>query len=666
MIQAVKRPAAQRDSFIFQGFPLGVNTIVPSEMLTPQEMRRCVDFRLGSNGVLIDRDPVIKHTTSTAMTGSPVSAGYAIVSGTGRDLIGASDYKLYYLNSTVATLIDTAEGTPYLVPFNDVCLVCDGGYLKYLDGVTTLKIAYDAGSDGTQFDNYSGDDDSGLNIGDGTNTRVAVKFTSDSWTSGYTIPLTQIDCKLKQVGSPTGTITAKLRLVADDTVLATTDLGTDAADISSTGEFVSFVFSSVTTEMSPGVAYYATIEHSGGDGSNHIQLRCTDTTGTAYYYSGSWTADATKQPIIKVYPGLPPKCSFGVVSNRRPFLGGDPDNPGYVWYGNLTHLDFSTTNGGGWIGVIDDNSNSFEVGAMQDLYGDLFIYGTEDQPYLSKLSGSQPSDFELPLTFQRAWSTQNTLVNVKNDLWNGSGDGVDAMSGVQEYGDFRSFSLTDSVTDIIEDYWVSSTAFAGYNPKYRHYMLHLPTYEKTLVGHIKNRVTLDDETTRYPWTVYDLPVTPTCFGQLSFGFVIGADDGYLYKFSSTAYKDLATTQVEPYFETSMVQFPTRRALIEQVQFVGGSLTGSSFKIDFYINGNISTYVLQLSASVSISDSLLVTEATGLLAEATGLLSSDTSPPRVDLNISCTDIKLKFHSFQKSQPSNIYFNGCFLKYRYLQV
>jgi hypothetical protein len=673
MIQVVKKNIvqqnkAERHTFAFQNFPLGLNSSVPSSMLNPEELGDCIDYRLGSKGELIDREAVIKYS-SVATSGDPISMAHAILSGTAYDIIAATDYKIYYMNALVPTLIGTAESTPYLIPFNDACLICDGSYLKYIDGISGIKMAYDAGSGGTQFDNLAGEDDSGLAVGNGTNTRVAVKFTSDSWTSGYTIPLTQIECFLKGVGSPTGTITAKLRLVSDDSVLATKDLDQDAADISTSGEFVSFVFASgdITTEMSPSIDYYATVEYSGGDASNYIELRCTTETGTAYYYTGSWVSDSTKNPIMKVYPGTAPKCGFGVVSNRRPFLAGDPDNKGYVWYGNLGFLDFSTTNGGGYIGVIDENNNSFEVGALQDLYGDLFVYGTEDEPYISKLiKGDQPSDYELPLTFQKSWATQKTLINTKNDLWNGTSDGIDSLTGVQEQGDFRSGSISESVDNKIADYWSSSTAFAGYYPKHGHFLLFMPLLGKVLVGHTRNKLTSEDGRTKYPWTEFDLPVTPTSFCQLSSGFMIGADDGFLYTFDPDESKDLTTTQISPIFETAYVEFPFDKVTVEQLQFIAGSFAGASFKIDIYINGNDSNYILQLSANMSMSDSLLVSEATGLVSEATGLVSGETKPPRVDLNFNCDSIKFKVHTITKISSDHVFFNGIFFKYYQIGV
>jgi len=658
MIQAVNKQRPANAMFAFEGFPYGLNTAVPPTMLNPKELPACVDFRLGPQGQLIGRKPVVKLTTGTAMTGDPVSMATAVKYGTQRDIIACSDYKIYYLNGTVPTLIGTVLGTPYLIPFDDACLICDGSRLKYLGSVTEIKQSYDAGS--AQYDNYSGSDDTGISLWSGEKIRAAAKFTTGTWDTGYTMPITQVDCFLKRVGSPTGAITIRLRAVSDDSILAAKAVGDTAADISDAGEFVSVTFSAsdITTEMSRATDYYASVEYSGGDDSNYIQLRCTTETGPAYSYVGSWTADTTKTPIIKVYPGMAPKCSFGVISNRRPWLAGDPDNPGYVWYGYYSFKDFSTTSGGGYLPVIDDNANTFEVGAIQDLYGQLFVYGTESQPYLSRLTGTSPTDYALPLTFQKAWSTQRALVNTKNDLWSGSSAGVDSLSGVQAYGDFRSVSLTESVEDRLS-YWRTSTAFAGYYPDHALYLLHLPLHGKTLVGHTKNGIPDDRGQVRYPWTEFDFPVTPTDFGQLSTGFVIGADDGHLYGFSSTTHLDLGTTQIPSYFYTAKIQFPSSFARVNQIQYIMECLSGAAFKIDIYTNGDDDNYILQIDAG---TDGVLLDDATTLLTDATMLLSTVDYAPRNHLNFTCHTVQLKFHTILKIKADDVYFNGCFIRYQ----
>lgn len=662
MIQPVPRQKQESDTFNLMGFSKGLNTSVPANMLTPDEMPECVDFRLGPKGQLIARRPFVKYTAS-AMTGNPMYIATGTIDGTTRHIIGCSNGNIYYLDGTTPTLIDTAEGEPYLIPFNDVMMVCDGGYLKFLDDVSSLSIAYDMGA--FMLDNYSGDDDVGIAVDD-SNTRVAVKMTSSAWTAGYTIPITEVTVKLKSVGSPTGAFTVKLRLVSDDSVLASKTSTVTADEISTSGEFVTITFTSddVTTEMSPETDYYVSFEYADGDASNYLELRCTTVAsgGTGAHYSGSWASDTTSDPIVKVSPSLPLKCSFGVVSNRRPWLAGDPDNPGYLWYGYYSHLDFSTSGGGGYLPVIDADSNTFAVGAVQTLFNELFVYGTEDQPYLSRLTGTSPSDFQLPLTYQQIWATQRTLINTKNDLWSASKSGVDALSGVQQYGDFRAFSLTDSVVDRMES-WDSDTAFTGYYPDHALFLLYMPTHGKTLVGHVLNGYARLDGRTAYPWTEFDLPVTPTCFGLLGSTFTFGGSDGYLYQPSVDDHLDAGDTQVAPYFKTSEIQFPNYEATIDMIQWMVGCVSGVSFYMDFFKNGDPDNYILR---ALSNSGDLLVDDATMDVDDATTLLSGALSPTRRSLNITCHTIQLKFHTFRVVTSDEFSMNGCFFRYRLMEV
>lgn len=223
-----------------------------------------------------------------------------------------------------------------------------------------------------------------------------------------------------------------------------------------------------------------------------------------YTYNGSSYSNVSgKLGLMGLSPGLPPKCSFGDVHVQRPWLGGDPDNPGYVWFGNLTFLDFSTANGGGYIGAVDDAATSFAVAGLKSFYGDLYIFGAEDQPFLAKLTGSSPTDWALPAQYQKQATTNKTLISSINDLWFASSSGVDALSGVQEYGDLRTFSYSDPVGDRIRKYWSSASSIAGYNPNDGQYLLYMPGYHRVLCCHTKNPVAVRQGEIRYPWSEYE-------------------------------------------------------------------------------------------------------------------------------------------------------------------
>jgi len=667
MIPVVKKQRRQINPLAFNKFAGGLNTAVSPTMIPKEELASCVDWKYNERGDLEIRDPVVKFT-STACGAGIVSIGYAIIGGTGRTLVADEDYKIYsvgegnvvtmdgdavLMGGIAATmggseiaLIDTAEGEPQFLSYNDVCLVLDGGYVKFLDGVTTLKIAYDIAE--YQVDNYSGDVDTGIVVGNATNIRAAIKFTSLTHTAGYTIPPVTLEVWLKkvEVGGVSGAITGVIRKVSDDSVMATKTFTEDAGDISATGAFYDVTFTTVTTELSPTIDYYACIEYSGGDVDDYLEVGCSDDASTGYHYAAaSWSADADHNPIMRLSPGLPPKASYGCISDNRPFLWGDSDNPGYSHYGKLTHLEW------GYISAVDDNRNTYEIGAMADLYGDLWAYGTKEQPYLSQLVGDTESDWILKRKFQAAWSLSKTISNVANDLFSSSSDGVNSLAGVQEYGDVRSLSISDRVKDKIDTNWVE-TSFAEYYPQDGQYWLYMPGYTKTLICHTR--------LPGNPWTEYDLPITPTCFEMVGSNFLIGCGDGYLYYLDSSEYKDLTTTQIYPEFRSAYIELPFY-ADLTQVQFIASSLTGSQFSMDIYKNGNDDESVYTYDQLLAMSDSLTVEELTMSIEDMVFAINPQSILPRIDLNINCWSFQAKISAtYSIGQP--VFFGGMVFKYR----
>jgi len=389
-------------------------------------------------------------------------------------------------------------------------------------------------------------------------------------------------------------------------------------------------------------------------------VHCSDVTsgGFAYYYDGSWHNDSAKNPLMSLRPGKPPKAAFGAVKDLRLFVAGDPDNPGYVWYGNLSHLDFSTGVSGGYISVIDDNRNSFEVGAGQDLYGQMFVYGTEDQPYLSRLEGDTPVDYTLPLMFQQAWSKHRTIQNVGNDLWTGSGTGVDTLSGVQQYGDVRSTSASERVKNLFESYWDSDKSFSGYYPEDGQYWLCLDhtEYSKVLIGHSK--------LAGFPWTEYDLPCTAKAFGQSSLGFTIGDDDGHLFYFNTDVYKDLNTTQIYPSFKTAYTEFPFRSVDLIEIQLMMASTNGATWDILVYKDGNLEDEVYSYPFLLPVSDTVIIDNLIMPIDDWVSAISPSYTAMFFDLNIHARSFQIEIKDVQ-SVGTPVYFNGCMLKYRQVE-
>lgn len=505
----------------FANFGNGLNTFVPADKIALTEASRLVNWAIRKGGSLASRLPVAAYTAAATTSNAAVkTTAEANIGGTLYTLIVDANHILYYLDGDLEPVaIGTLEGAATILSFNGVALIMDGGYLKFLDGVAAanLKMAYDAGT-GTsafQFDKTALSNDTYLELGNGTNIGVAQKFTTPAWTAGYTLPPVTVSAYLSENGSAVaGAITAKIRsFAAPETVLASMTFVADASTVGGTAaEFsATFTAAEISAKMAPETAYFCTLEYSAGDASNYIKVHChTEASGGLAYSGitdlaviGNWSADATKNCLMSLTPGHPPKAKFGAVWNKRPFIAGDPDNPGYLWYGNLTHLDWSTSNGGGYIGVIDGDSDNFEVGAIESFYGQLMVFGTQDQPYLVRLSGAQPSEYAQETAFQKPWATHKTLVSAVNDLWYATNEGVSPLSGVQEYGDLRTFFASDPVQDRFEDYWATATAIAGYYPMDGQYFLAMPAHHKVLVCHTKQAAQGPDGATRYPWAEFE-------------------------------------------------------------------------------------------------------------------------------------------------------------------
>lgn len=519
MLRVPPKRRKKYSSISMPGFRLGLNTVLEENLISNEEASELINFKLSeagkTRGGLVTRDPIVVETDFAVDSNAAVVVyDRAPISGTDRIIMVDENGLVYYNDAGTPTQIGSLvleSGSVTATPFMGAMILFDGGYIKYLDGVTSVKLAYDSGTgtSGYQFDNSDGDNDTTITLGDGTNIRVAYKFTSQAWTAGYKIPITTITVYLSKSGTPSATaITAKLRAVSDDSILASKELLADATTLTGTAAATSVTFAStdITTEMSPSTAYYMTLEHAGGSPGNCVNVHCTTVAsgGTGYHYIAAWAADATKTPLMSLQPGMPPKADYGVVHNGRLWTFSESVKPGMSNFSNRSYKDFSTPDYAGYLGAVDDDENTFPIGGILSLYGELWFYGKQSQPYLAKLVGDTPDEYKINKIYQKAWTTQRTLIGTGNDGWSGSGDGVDTLSGVNEFGDVRTFSVSDPVGDRIREYWDSDTAFAGYYPTDGQYVLCMPEYHRLMIGHTKQNTTDSNGNTRYPWSEYEL------------------------------------------------------------------------------------------------------------------------------------------------------------------
>jgi len=211
-----------------------------------------------------------------------------------------------------------ADGTDIYI-FNELEADNDIAYIKY-DGsssITTLEtgtyntakakwafwVDNDSGGAITQLvliDSYEGDNSQESSLSSADNDGVGQSFTGD----GNTIDKVQFS--VRRFGSPTGNITAKVYAhsgtfgtssVPTGSALATSD----AIDVSTIQDgalpsFLMFSFSSPLT-TSNGTKYVVTIEYSGGDADNRINVSTDSTSPThngnaSILNGGSWSASA--------------------------------------------------------------------------------------------------------------------------------------------------------------------------------------------------------------------------------------------------------------------------------------------------------------------------------------------------------------------------------------
>ena len=763
--QSISTQGVEYQVLSLQDFRHGLNTYVAADRIAQTEASKLVNWTITKGGGLVTRQPIIQYSTTGTISYSSIKHIQEVkIGGTTYVLLVDANYRLYYLNGSLqTTYIGTLQGDATIISYNNVAVIMDGNYLKYLDGVSSIKICYDggSGSTGTQFTYLSYDQDAFLPLGDGTNTRVAQKFTSQAFSAGYTIPVTQCEVYLDKLGAPTGSVTAVMRKVSDGSAMASKVLcDASEATVGTPAKFTAlFSSSDVTVQMSPSTAYYMSIEYAGGDAANYVKVVCNNigSGGLSYYYDGSWHADTAKHCVMSCSPGSPPKGKFGTVWNRRLFVAGDPDNLGAAWYGNLTHLDWSTADGGGYVSVVDNNADNFQIGGMTSFYGNLYIFGTQTQPYLVKLSGTSPADYAQETMFQRPWATHKTLINAVNDIWYSTNEGTAPISGVQEYGDLRSFFASDPVLDRYEDYWNTAAAIAGYYSDTGQLLLVL-NYHRVLVFHTKLAVAAPDQSsTRYPCSEFELYrrnlsdsssgkwlksssgtneyyyvtlaggnpflvtepdyitmdgvvltsgtvgslsdhewdygnndalgfntvyvrdetgdpdstgvqirvlLKPTAFGTSGDYFLIGASNGYVYRFDKSDYKDTTSIQIKPILRTAYIEMPFSYVNINQVQALISSTGGGSVDLNLYTDGKYGTATSNIVFPITIKDDLTVAEYTMDVSDMLFTVSPTSIQPLFRYtNINCRSIMLEITDVTLSGYP-MHNSGIVLKYRRL--
>lgn len=625
----------------------GLVTEFQPEQMSTNELFNALNIVLVGKGIARTRDG--STLVCSGCTGKIVQCDDIKIGSTWYTIISDDDKKIYYNNLGTATAIATLEGEPRFVGFMGLLLIFDGSYIKVWDG-TTLSMAYDNGLGSVspyQFNNRYDTETMFKPLGNGTATRIDRAFTSQTWDAGYTIPPTHVHVKMRKVGTPTGTVTVKLRLAADDTVLASSEITTTVADFV-TGddglEYEAIILSSeITTEMSPDTAYLLTLEYSGGDASNYVDVLAVD----------------ASTPVMSLRPGRPPKAVFGIVDNDRLHCieGEDGTNPSYRWYCNAgNHLDWSSADGGGYTPVADSSGTNYAIGGLAVWNSSIWFFGTKRQPYLGPQTGTSPSEWKITPTMQNISGNYRSIVVTPNDIVFAHPAGIDMISSVQESSDIAVKTQTDKIRTTIRDNF-STSSVAGYDPEWGLYYLKMDGDDHTYVVHTRAKaIRYSGQMTegyspvtrwKFAWNG-----TPTSFGKGNGFAIIGTDDGKVYKMDKSKIKD-ESSDIEFkmktfYFSTSFGEMQATKINLNIFGQMGGLLN-----LKFYKNASRDSFLTIPMVLPIGSDTPTIRLTDILTADATFSIFGTGFFDRVPLNFNFRTLMIGIEDIEL-QGKPVYF------------
>lgn len=599
----IQRPQPQLNPIAFWGGNGGLVTAINEKLIALDDFKTLTNLRY-ENGLLRTREGLYQLTgAETGLTGGKYFKTIAVVPISGSTtILGVSDdYKLYKLTGAEASMsvnaaIATLSGNCQILPFAGSAVLCDTGYLKYYNG-SSVNIAYDngTGTRGYMFNHLTDSADSSTPLYTGSILSVGNQETTLAFGAGYTIPYTKIRVWLSKTGSPTGTIVARVWSSAgadwgaSTTVLDVSTLSTNAAVFNFDFSLLVNVFSA-STPYRYGLAFTSTSSDASNHPNVHYDTVASGGYGYTYTVAGGWVADATKNFLIGIKPGLPPKASFGAVADNRLHVV-DPDYTGKLQIsapggeaGGM--LDWCTRTLAGYVNSVDDGANSFPIGAVVAKYGDIWIFGKASQPYLAKLTGSSPTDWIISLTGQEAYTDWKSIKDTIDDLFFASSINCHSITGTEQYGDVRSGGVGTPIKNLFESYWTTA-AFSAYWGITGQFFIYLPTYG-TMVCHTKDRLKR--------WTRYTFKnLTETALhGGANDKLYVACSNGHLYRLLAQSFTD-AGTAYDITGESGKIKLPfgdCELIILSTGLNTAGTTTG---KLSIYAN-NSSTVKHEISLS----------------------------------------------------------------------
>lgn len=622
------------------GFPHGLRTSVPKAMIRPTELAECINMQVNRGGQLQSRAGLRKLNTTSL--GKIISLASCRIAGQVVNLAQTADFVIHrVLADGSSVVIGTAEDKADIKGYNGYAMIADGGYLKYIDDSLTIKLAWDGGSaySATMFNNLSSAVTGSIDYTEAKEDKVT--FTTPSWPDGLVLELTKIELKLGRAGTGgSAVLVVAVYRSSDDQLTAQSTLSAD--DITQLapdpGDFHTFNLNTQQPVL-PNTSYYVTLRRDTYDTTDYVK----------------WYTTSGSSPLASVSPGLPPKGKHLLLHNRQLWLYGAEGKEGTLFYNNYSPFDWSTENFAGYLTTLDSDQATYPIGACVSYFGNMFVYGTQRWPYLLVLSGSG-AQMNLIDQHQPLWSSPAMVTDVLNDMWSLNQGGVSSLTGVNMYGDVRTYSESFAIDDQIEKLW-SEDSFAGYYVDRG--QLIIAVGSKIFAGHTKaptegiNRV-------RYPWTEYQFNFKPSCFGVWK-DLVIGSEEGFIYEFASTYNAD----DNVPFYmsiKTMYHQSPFRYIDVLEAKVLVESRTGVRFEVVAYKDGNTFEEVNRWLLASALQDDVTIDDLGDALINNMDIQISPMSSPLVlRLGFRCFSYQIHLDNL-KLLGAPLFIDGLVLRYR----
>ena len=631
-------PTAHRraDTLEFMNFKGGLCTVRRGLNLERDELEDVLNFKYVQSGrgvCLKTREGLKKLTTVSALGAAAKDMGYFVdSSGTGH-VMAVANSTLYEIVAGAGVSRGILEGTRGRgCQFAGKWIVADGGRLKQWDG-TNLKVCVD--TSGKLLDNTGLSEDGSTSLYSGSTTRAGQKVTVPDWAAAaFTIDIETARFRLAITGSPTGSAYAKI-YSSGGSLLATSD-AVDVATLATSPAWQDFEFSTPYA-MVPGTEYYFTVEFSGGDVSNYLQVYySTAMTGTGVYstYNGSWTGDSAKDCLYHVSPGLAPKASIAVEHFNR-IICNDLDEPNKLNYSNLRDPnDWSAADAAGYIYVEAGTT----ITAIKQFYSLLTIHLGLGRRAVHKLTGSGPDDYALSDSVMTDVSAinQDCCFNIGNDLLFVDLAGLVSLATWERYGDLQQAIKSDKIENLLQGN--ISSNFAGHCPFDSQFWLDVGSSEHVLVYDARRGIW-----TKY-WFELGAGVVPTFFSEWNGTVYVGDSAGNIWYLDQTSTPQYTDGDADYAFKALcasddfgvLVRKHARRINVQ-----GRTRTGGSFDLVLYKDLNRDAFQT-LPITVPLDPDVTVNEATMDVDDADWSLDDEGG-----LNLRTEKLNFEFTAIQAS-------------------